>query len=417
MEKEELFKRKKVKKKNYSVKELLFKKPKIKYTKIDNDKTIIDTNNNNVQKVKVRNPGVDFIRIASMYAIIIHHILIHGGVMSKYSKYKELILMNISCFWHVSSYALISGYIGYKSNKYSNLLYLSLWAIFYSSLIPYYYNKYKPQLYTPKLTYKNFFPVIFDAYWYFTKYFGMYLFLPVINKGIERLTKYELRMVFISLIFFFVIMKDYMNPKSDPFTMNRGYSVVWLLICYLIGAYFGKFKHDYHGIKKFIHYFVYIIVFYYSAILCYKIPNKSIMYGYGYYKIKLMTFLKSIFVMRISSVPMIFQSICVLLFFTQIKYNQYLGKIITFIGPLTFGVYLIHENPIIRNFVIKNLFKKDPYNLTLRIVIKLVLLRGLKVFGVCALIDYLRHISFTVLRIRKICIFIEKIIFKIVNYF
>jgi surface polysaccharide O-acyltransferase-like enzyme len=245
----------------------------------------------------------------------------------------------------------------------------------------------------------------------------MYLFLPVINKGIERLTKSELRMIFISLIFFFVIMKDYMNPNSDPFTMNGGYSVVWLLICYLIGAYFGKFKHDYHGIKKFIHYFVYIIMFYYSTILCYKIPNKSIMYGYGYYKIKLMTFLKSIFVMRISSVPMILQSICVLLLFTQIKYNQYLAKIITFIGPLTFGVYLIHENQLIKEIIMKNIFKKEPYNLTLRIVIKLVLLKGLKLFGICAFIDYLRHISFTVLRIRKICIFIEKIMFKIVNFF
>ena len=416
MEKEQIFKRKKKVKKNYLIKGLLFKKPIIEYKKIDNDKTINDAINNNVQKVKIRNPGVDFIRIISMYAIVVHHILLHGGVLSKYYQYKELHLMNISCFWHVSTYALISGYIGYKSNKYSNLLYLSLWTMFYSSLISYYYNKYKPQLYTPKLIYKHFFPVIFDEYWYFTKYFGMYLFLPVINKGIERLTKSELRMVFISLIFIFVIMKDYMNPESDPFTMNGGYSVVWLLICYLIGAYFGKFKHDYHGIKKFIHYFVYIIVFYYSTILCYKIPNKSIMYGYGYYKIKLMTFLKSIFVMRIYSVPMILQSICVLLLFTQIKYNQYLAKIITFIGPLTFGVYLIHDKPIIRDFVIKNLFKKDPYNLTLRIVIKLVLLRGLKIYGICVFIDYLRHILFTVLRIRKICILIEKIIFKIVNF-
>ena len=32
-------------------------------------------------------------------------------------------------------------------------------------------------------------PVIFNRYWYFTTYFGMYLFLPVINKGIENLTK------------------------------------------------------------------------------------------------------------------------------------------------------------------------------------------------------------------------------------
>ena len=44
-------------------------------------------------------------------------------------------------------------------------------------------------------------PILFQKYWYFTKYFGMYLFLPVINKGIEGLTRSELRIVVISIIF------------------------------------------------------------------------------------------------------------------------------------------------------------------------------------------------------------------------
>ena len=67
--------------------------------------------------------------------------------------------------------------------------------------------------------------------------------------------------------------------------------------------------------------------------------------------------------------------------------------------------------------MIKHLFKNDPYNLPLLKVIKLVLLRGLKVFGICAFIDYLRHIAFTILRIRTLCTFVEKILFKIVNFF
>ena len=31
---------------------------------------------------------------------------------------------------------------------------------------------------------KDYYPMIFNRYWYFTAYFGMYLILPVINKGI-----------------------------------------------------------------------------------------------------------------------------------------------------------------------------------------------------------------------------------------
>ena len=56
----------------------------------------------------------------------------------------------------------------------------------------------------------------------------------------------------------------------------------------------------------------------------------------GYYKTKLMIYLKQILAQRISSLPMILKSISALLFLTQIKYNKYLAKIITFIGPLTF---------------------------------------------------------------------------------
>ena len=53
-----------------------------------------------------------------MYAIIVHHILVHGQVLRKYSNYKELQLINFSCNWHVNSFALISGIVGYKTHKF-----------------------------------------------------------------------------------------------------------------------------------------------------------------------------------------------------------------------------------------------------------------------------------------------------------
>ena len=410
MNKKELWKKRKIFKYFYSIKKKLFKNKESTKLTVDNNKT--DAIGNNIKKVKVRNAGIDMTRILSMYFIIVHHILLHGRAIKKYKKYKALVLMNIISFCHVSTYALISGYIGYRSNKYSNLLYLWLWTIFYTSSITFYLNRFRPEFKTGKVNYTSFFPVIFDQYWYFTKYFGMYLFLPVINKGIAYLTKSELRNVFMSLILIYIIERDIMRPKSDPFKMGSGYSSIWFLICFLMGAYFGKFKHNYNGFKKFIFGILYLNVFYYSTYFCYTITFYPIQSINGYYKIKLMSYLKRIFVQRISSVPMILQSISVLLFLTQIKYNKYLAKMITFIGPLTFGVYLIHEHTLIRAHIIRNLFAKDSQNLPCHYVVKLVLLRGLKIFAISACIDYLRHILFTLLRIRKLCIFIEKIIFK-----
>ena len=114
----------------------------------DNKNSLMRKINYGDKNRKIRNPGIDLVRI--------------------------LVLIKIICFWHVSGFALISGYIGYKANKYYNILYLWICTSFYSLNITYFFKK--------QLQFKDFFPVYFHKYWYFTKYFGMYLFLPLINK-------------------------------------------------------------------------------------------------------------------------------------------------------------------------------------------------------------------------------------------
>jgi len=370
----------------------------------------VDKKLNNIKKIKARNPSIDFARILSMYAIIIHHILVFGRVYIKYIQFKELILMNISCFWHVSSYALISGYIGYKTNKYSNLLYLWILVFFYSLGITYIFGKYNSKLIIEKIEFIDYFPFYFDKYWYFTKYFGMYLFLPVINKGIVSLDKNELKFVVISLILVYVILKDIINPKQDILLMNKGYSVIWLLIFYITGAYFGKFRKEYNGIKRIIFIIICILIFSLSTYFCFYFKYYSPDNQKDFLKMKIMKILKQLFILRISSFPMILQSIFLVLLLTQIKYNKYLTKIIVFLGPLTFGVYIIHMHPIVLNHIIRKSFDKEPNKISLSIVMKLLLIRGLKIFGICSIIDYFRYILFLFLRIRKLCLLIDKII-------
>lgn len=380
------------------------------------NKSVVVNNNveNNDKKRVIRNPGIDFVRILSMYAIIFHNILYHADLFNKYHKYKKLILLNTSCFWHVNSFILISGYVGYKSNKISNLLYLWLDVLFYSLGITFFYGKYISNTNAEKITFEDYLPVYFEKYWYFTKYFGMYFFLPLINKGIASLTKSELRNISICLILVYVVMKDVINPKIDIYTMNNGYSVLWFQIYYITGAYLGKYKNEYNGTKKIVFCIIYLFVFYYSTILCFNISDYSLDNSKGYFKTKIMIILKRLFVLRISSLPMILQSISIVLLFTQIKYNQYFTKIITFLGPFTFGIYLIHINPIFKNNIIKQLFQKESNYLTCSIVVKLVLIRSFEIFGFCLIIDYFRNILFIFFRLRKICILIERIIYKLI---
>ena len=132
-----------------------------------------------------------------------------------------------------------------------------------------------------------------------------------------------------------IIWNDFILDKSDPFIFNSGYSIIGLLLFYIIGAYLKKYIIGKY--KSRIFFIMYIFLYVSTSYLCYHI---SIYKGYFLGIIKL----KKLFSCRISSVPNMLQSICIILIFTQIKYNKYLGKIFSFFGPLTFGVYLSHSH-------------------------------------------------------------------------
>ena len=381
---------------------------------IDNNNFIIINKRYEIKKkiVKKRYPDIDLIRILGMYAIVFHHVLLHGKALSKYYKYKKLHLANIYSYWHVCSFALVSGIVGYKTNKYSNLLYIWLWALFYSVGVFLACKKFKPQVVKYSRFYMRFFPIISNKNWYLSKYFGLYLFLPVINKGISVLTKIEFQLLISSILCIYIIWNDLFNPGVDVFTNFFGYSVLSLLMFYLVGAYIGKYRIKFHGIiNKIIVCLFCIFVYFSSSLLCYKLRYKDKI------KSKILLKVKLLYTMRINSVPMISQAFSIIFFSMQLKYNKYIAKLISFIGPLTFGIYLIHENQFIRDIFIKTLFIKDSMKLSCKSVVKLALIRASKIFVICFMIDYVRHLLFCLLRIRKLCIFIEKSIYKIFEKF
>jgi surface polysaccharide O-acyltransferase-like enzyme len=291
-------------------------------------------------------------------------------------------------------------------------MYLWLCASFYYLGIIKFFSVFKPNLYKKQIDINDFFPVINNQYWFFTAYFGMYLFLPVINKGLESINKSQLKVTVFSFIIIFSILQVYMIPKSDPFQLGNGISVLWLITFYITGAFFGKFKKDSNCFKKIVKCIICILVFYYSCYLCIHLTNYQINYNNGQIlKNKFILFLQIFSRTRLNSISMVLQAITIILFLTTINYNKYIAKIISFIGPLTFGVYLIHDNPIIRGVIMRDLLKNYPRRLPLNIVYKIILLEGLKIFGFCITIDYLRNLLFRILQIRKICILLEKLIF------
>ena len=95
--------------------------------RLNNVKSTEITNNINEAKSikKIRNPSIDLLRIICMFGIINTNILFHGKGFKKYIQYENgLNLLYVLLFWHINGFGLISGIVGYKINKYSNLFYL-----------------------------------------------------------------------------------------------------------------------------------------------------------------------------------------------------------------------------------------------------------------------------------------------------
>ena len=365
---------------------------------------------------KIRNIGVDFIRMIAMNGIIINHLVYQGKGVQKFSKYeKQIVLLNSLFFWHNNGFILISGFVGYKTNKYANLLYLWLCSILYSVGICIYFTKIRPHSSKKYNISREYFPIIYERYWYFTIYFGMYLFLPVINKGISLLTKAEFKLLIASFIGIFSFWENYKGNRRDPFKINRGYSIVWFFCLYLTGAYMGKYRPNYKGIKKFIFCIICLLIYGFATFLYYKMINNELNFGEGFLGSKIKVILNQIFNLNLNSVLKVAQSIPICLFALQINFNKYIGRIISFCGPLNFGVYLIHINTIFSRNILANIFNKYTNNYSLSSAILLILLNDLKIYFFCICVDYFRYIIFEILRIRKICNFLEKMIFKFMS--
>ena len=234
-----------------------------------------------------------------MYAIVVHHIIHFGNLIKKYRQYPQVYFTNLLCFWHISVFGMISGIVGHNTHKYSNLFYLWFCALFYSVSIHMYYKKNYPYIVKKNKTYECFLPVFSQQYWYFTQYFGMYLFLPLINKGLSIVNQKELKIIVLSMLLVFIILRDYLVPDKDPFRFSSGYSIIGLILLYIIGAYLGKYVISLN--RYLFWYILYIIIYFGSSYLSYYL---------AYYKgkkayLKVIIKLKQLFILRINSIAMI----------------------------------------------------------------------------------------------------------------
>jgi surface polysaccharide O-acyltransferase-like enzyme len=233
---------------------------------------------NNYQTIK-RNYGIDLLRIISMINIINLHINLFSGQLSlNYTspKFYSIWRSEVFSFCAVDCFGLISGIVGYKRYKFSNLIYILIQLCFYSTSISLFLFI-KNQINIKDL-FLSLFPILIKRHWYINAYFSMYLLLPFINHGINSLN----RKIYKNLIIFFIFFFSFHNFIAIIFGDNNchfllnGYSSMWLTILYIIGAFYGKYILINKNTIDIISFILYILIYISCSFLSSEIKFKLI---------------------------------------------------------------------------------------------------------------------------------------------
>lgn len=346
-----------------------------------------------------RNYGIDLLRIVSMIFVPILHTLGNGGVLGASEvfsvNYELAWFLEVVAYCAVNCYALISGYVGYNSKfKYTNIVILYLQVIFYTIIITVIFFIFMPGSVGIKDIVKSMFPVGFNTYWYFTAYFCMFFFIPFLNCLLNSLDERMARKMIITIVIIFSIVPMLFN--RDLFYTSSGYSALWLTLLYLIGGYIKKYD-----IASKISQRTCLVIY----CLCI-IVSWTEKLGHELLTDK---FLGETIFINYTSPTMLLSSIVLILFFSQMTLGNKLCKFVSFFASVSFGVYLIHDAPLIREIFIKDTFAVySTYNPVFMVVA--VIGTAVGIWFVCSIIDKIRFHIFKSLKVNAKCIAVENMI-------
>lgn len=348
-----------------------------------------------------KNYGIDALRMLAMFMIVVLHILNSGGVLNSAgrftSRYEAGWLLETAAYCAVDVYALISGYVWVGAKyKYRSIAELWLQVLFYTVSVTALFCVFVPSSVSLVEWVKAIFPTMFNQYWYFSSYVALFLFIPLLNIIIEKAEKRQLGFFIGIILLFFGGLQTLFY--SNAFAVNDGYSAIWLMILYLVGGYLRKY-----GLNRNI---------------------KPIIYVIGYFVMILLTWLSKmcieLFTLRVlgevragnylisyKSPTIFLAAICLLLFFANLKISPFLKKAIGLLSPLAFGVYLIHNHPLVSAYLVEKRFTEYaafPWIFE----ILAVLATAAVIYLACSLIDFIRLQLFKILHIRQILDSIEK---------
>lgn len=355
----------------------------------------------NQQTHSIRNYGIDLLRCLAMMMVVMLHTLSKSGLLYDTVvgslKYEASWFIEIFCYCAVDCFVLISGYVGVRCKfKFSRIILLWLQVVFYNVVCSLIFQGVNGEFDFVQIILR-FLPVSTNSYWFFTHYFALCFMMPFINKIILKST-FKQNAVYLSflLVLFSVLPAIYGIPfaKIDKFDSNifyteRGYSIIWLVVVYALGAFIKRCQEEkvFEEIKPWTYFIIIIVSDIFVWAIHYMCVNREKPVSHN-------------FMVSYTSPFIVINAVSFLLLFSKFNFSKNISKAIEFFSSGAFAVYLIHSQEDVYPIYAKMVSPIADYRLLK--VLPCLIFTVVFVFVVCTVIDFVRGKLFGLLRIDKL---------------
>lgn len=344
--------------------------------------------------VPERNVSLDALRVFCMFLIVLGHAIIHGQVLESLAPrslnsylvnvMRAFLSVHVDCFVMLSGYFLCTHTVRLKKA-------VSLWiqALFWS-LLPYLLLCAGGVVtFRWSALAKACLPFTQRRYWFVTAYLLLYLLTPFLNAAIHSMRQ---RQHAAFLAAFFAVYIALQNVFFwEKFTSMEEIDPLLFVFLYVLAAYFRLYSP--RRTRKCL-LCVMIVLCLFAAAWKIVIPELTV-------KIAGRAMGADIFLTN-NSVTMILAAACLFRLFEGLHISSwYVQQTVALLSQLTFGVYLIHDQPEVRELLWRQLVRPDRFAQSPFLAVILIGIAA-AVFLICAALEFLRQRVFAVLSVQKL---------------
>lgn len=295
--------------------------------------------------------GFELLRIIAMFFIVCHHYLVHGGILQQQVLTGNFILawgLDAFAYVGVNCFVLLTGYFMSMQDTYANMNRIwkklgKLWIIvLFYSIGGVIVGLFAGEHIGLKMVVQTLLPIRFNEWWFLSSYAGLLVLSPFLNQWIQGFSK----CAYVKFLMVLIGIFSLYSCVGDTFHANGGSSLVWFIVLYSIGGYLRKYDISFPTAKLFMAYLGVSLLIW----LCKISIDYAFYWKLGHlYKNALYPYAS---VYAYNSLTLLASSVALFLMFKNTRiHNSYISRLISYVSPLTLGIYLIHEHPLIRDWL------------------------------------------------------------------